>query len=240
MKNIIIFSILVIFIVLLGYFGATEYKKNTCVDRDTREFQKIAIDMYKFLKKVERIKPESIPQRNGAVIIVTKRITKYVFRHKVEFDNLKGRLEKFISQHPTSEWHDDAMLFLGLSYFVVNLNEAPFTKDASMLYFNIINSPIKFNIHPLTKDLLTSLKVGFVFKPIPGEKWTEEIEEGERIKVYFSRAIISEYLKKGDFDEAELLVDSFRDKNDIVALSKNIEGLKEYIALWEKTIKEKK
>jgi hypothetical protein len=217
----------------VGYFWIMQYKINVYVDKDESEFKDVASNMYRFLKKVDEIKPKSVKQDDGAVLIVTKEITDYVLKRRIEFERLKTRLENFISEFPTSEWCDDAMLFLGVSYLSVNLKEVPFTKDVIIVYRRIIDEYKELNIEPWTKKTLNGIRIGIIFNPIPGEEWTENLEDRDRIKVYFSRAIITEYLKMGNFEKAKLLLARFKDRDDSIALSGNIKNIKNYIENWE-------
>lgn len=236
MRSLLIYLTIFLSSLLLQFIPITASGSTTLID-DTWEFQRVAMNMKKFLEKVDRLEPEVTKQENGNVVIVTKKITEYVLAHKNKFDILKNKLEEFITKFPDSEWHEDAVVLLGASYLTVNLKEAPFTKGAIDTYSKIIEIDKKFNINSWTKHLLSDLKVASIFEPIPGEDWMTDLKENEILKVIFSRALVTEYLKIENFERAEHLVDIFKNRSDIVGASQNIKSLEKFTSIWKNKIK---
>jgi hypothetical protein len=208
-------------------------KGNTLVDDDIKEFQQIAIKVKRFLKKVDDIKPEVIKKDNGKTFIITAKITKYVMKHKKKVEIIRNKLEKFITKYPNSEWADDAVILLGIMYLTINLKEAPFTQEAINIYSKIMELDRELNINPWTKKLISDLTASVIFYPFPGEDWMVNLKENEIIKISFSRALITEYLKTKEFDRAKQLLEMFKNRKDAIGAYQNIEILRDYIDKWK-------
>jgi hypothetical protein len=201
---------------------------------DKAQFKGPAIKLKKILKKIDSLEPKTIQEKDGNIIINTKKITEYILSHQNKINLAKDKIKEFYVTFPNSEWHDDAIIMLGATYLTINLKEAPFAQEAIDTYSKIIEAKNDFVIDPWTRQLLNDLHVAAIFKPIPSEDWTIDLQTSDRLKIFFSRALITEYLKDNNFEHANLVVDNFKKRDDIIGSTKNIENLITFIDAWKR------
>ncbi len=120
---------------------------------------------------------------------------------------------------------------LGIGYSLISLPGNPYTKEAIGVYYNIMTNYNKLRLESWTKSILAEINLNYIWEPLPGEKWSEEIDDSGRLISYFQRGVILEYMKIKKYTKAREEFNKL--KRDKRTTKENLSLIKEMIISWE-------
>ena len=215
---------IIVFFLVINSMGCSTNNEFT-------EFKRVIKPAITLINEIKNIPIEKEKYPNGRVEISTRKITQFVERKDSEVSKVINDIDEFIKRNKESRWIDDAYVFKGIVCLFTSTKEKPLVEQAINIYKKIIYDFPNLQFEDWSKKIVTE-NMKFLIIPNPAEiSHMEHLKVEDRIKVYFSRALILEYLKSKNIGGAKKELESLSRLFDVN--NQNIIELRQYIEEYE-------
>lgn len=210
-----------------------------CFEKNERAFKNTAKQLKKNLVELKNVKAEfnkyplKLENQEEAFTIDKSKKNKFILQRKSEWNKIAFQFRDFIAKNPKTLWTDDAGFCLVMLHLAISQPGNDYYIEAIKEIKIFLSQFSNVHIEDWTKDNFEEIPS---FELVFNRNLSKSIDslfnlpEGKRIKGIFSRAVIYELLKSGNFTEAkkEFQILNKKTKNKEILL-----GLKEDIRRFE-------